>query len=442
MSSGSKGTLYTSVYDLDEPSVAECIQKLITSGTRLFAEYYMIYYGAYSKLKNIYNFYKVYDQWLEITEKEFGEHLRSEQFISILNEYVENCADLHAAMNRMGYPVLMINDFIDQYLRASMTFSNIPVRPYETPHEIARKKDDTRLLRYHSSPKYKTPLLIVYAPINRYHIMDLNADKSIVKNFVSGGFDTFLLDWGEQKNNELTIVDYVSYIDESVEEIKKLTGSNKVTLFGYCWGGVLSVIYAALHNEKLKNLIVQAAPVDFDKDTSILAEWARRFPIDKFVDEFKEMDGHILDLAFLLRSPVRYGFDKYVKFAKKMDDLQFVDNFIRVERWLYDTPDIPGEFFRQFIKDLYKRNLLIQNKMHLNGKIINLKAVTIPLLNIVGVNDDLAPLSASIPLNDGVSSSDKTLLEFPVGHVGLCASSSAHTKLWPQVVKWLQERSA
>jgi len=271
--------------------------------------------------------------------------------------------------------------------------------------------------------------------------MDLNIDKSIVNSFVSGGFDAFLLDWGEQENNELTINDYVNYIDEYIEEIKKLTGSEKVTLFGYCWGGVLSIIYASLNNEKVKNLIVQAAPVDIDKDNSILAEWARKFPTDKFVDEFKEMDGHILNVAFLLRNPVRYTFDKYVKFMQRINDAKFVDDFIRVEHWLYDTPDIPGEFYRQFIKDLYQQNLLIQNKMHLNGKTIDLKMITMPLLNIVGVKDDLAPAPSSVSLNDAVSSNDKTLIEFPVGHVGLCASSSAYTKLWPQVVRWLQERS-
>lgn len=439
--SSSNTSPYTGVYDMDEPSVVESVQKLMISGMQLFAEYWMIYVTVYGKLNTVGYFEKVYDDWLSIIDKEFDNNLRSKQFIDTLNEYVESCIDLHNAMKRMGYPVSMINDLTDQYLRANMVLSNIPHKLYETPHEVVREKDDTRLLRYHLSPRYKTPLLIVYAPINRYHIMDLSAEKSIAKRLVSGGFDTFLLDWGEQRNNNLTIEDYVNYINESIEEIKKLTGAKTVTLFGYCWGGVLSAIYASLHDEKLKNLVLQAAPVDFDKDNSILAEWARRFPVDKFVDEFKEMDGHILDLAFLLRNPVRYGFDKYLKFARKMDDPQFVDNFIRIERWLYDTPDIPGEFFRQFIKDLYKKNLLIQDKMSLNNRIINLKAITVPLLNIVGTKDDLAPPNASTPLNDAVSSKDKKLIEFPVGHVGLCASSSAHANLWPVVVGWLQERS-
>lgn len=429
------------VYDLDTSSVVESTQKVMLSAMRLAGEYWKIYAKAYSKLYPLGNFDKMYDNWLTVIDGELDKHLRSEEFIKTLNEYVENCIALYGAMERSGYPVAIIHELIDSYLRAMMLFSNVPVKPFATPHHIAHSKDDTRLLRYHSSPQYKIPLLIVYAPINRYHIMDLNEDRSIVKRFISGGFDTFLLDWGEQTNNNLAISDYVNYIDESIEEIKKLTGAHKVNLFGYCWGGVLSVIYASLHSGKVKNFLLQATPIDFDKDNSLLAEWARKFPIDKYVDAFKEMDGRILNLGFLMRSPARYTLDKYVKFAQKMDDQKFVDNFIRVERWLYDTPDVPGEFFRQFIKDLYQKNLLIQNKMILNGKSIDLKRIGMPLLSIVGTKDDLAHPTSSAPLMDVVSSKDKQLIEFPLGHVGLCVSSSAHAKLWPQVVKWLQERS-
>jgi polyhydroxyalkanoate synthase subunit PhaC len=78
-----------------------------------------------------------------------------------------------------------------------------------------------------------TPLLIVYAPINRYHIMDLNRGRSIVEKFVSAGFDVFLLDWGLQTNNRPAISDYVDYIDKAVETIRSMTKSDKVNLLGY-----------------------------------------------------------------------------------------------------------------------------------------------------------------------------------------------------------------
>src|SRR5581483_6461469 len=174
-----------------------------------------------------------------------------------------------------------------------------------TKYEIVLKKQDTRLLRYHYYPeqaysqprreyrKYRIPLLMVYAPINRYHILDLAPERSIVNQFVSGGFDVFLLDWGQQKNNKSTIADYVNYIDDYLQEIKKITNSDKVSLFGYSWGGVLSIMYTALHNNRtIKNLIVHSSQADFDKDKTTIVEWMRSFPVDKFIEEFGEMHGH------------------------------------------------------------------------------------------------------------------------------------------------------
>src|SRR5690242_10514514 len=78
----------------------------------------------------------------------------------------------------------------------------------------------------------------------------------------------------------------------------------------------------------------------------------------------------------------------------------------------------------------------------LNGstKTIDVKNITVPLLNIVGTEDDLVQAASSIPLNDLVSSTDKKLIQFPEGHVELCISSHSHTNLWPKVVAWLQKR--
>lgn len=213
---------------------------------------------------------------------------------------------------------------------------------------------------------------MVYAPINRYHILDLAPHRSIVNQFVSRGFDVFVLDWGQQKNNKSTIADYVNYIDDYLQEIKKITNSHKVSLFGYSWGGVLSIMYTALDNNiTVKNLIVHSSQADFDKDKTTIAEWMRSFPIDKFVEEFGEMHGHMIDLAFLMRNPLLHSFDN-IKFALDMqkkvgeDDkdilydnllLRFARDLFRVSVWLHNTPDIQGEFFRVCSEYVSKKSL-------------------------------------------------------------------------------------
>jgi polyhydroxyalkanoate synthase len=116
--------------------------------------------------------------------------------------------------------------------------------------------------------------------------------------------------------------------------------------------------------------------------------------------------------------------------------------FFAVESWLYDSVPIIGKVFEQIINDIYKKNLLIQNKMMLGKNLVDLKKITMPVLNIVGTNDDLVSAESSRSITDIVSSKDKKTLEFPIGHVGLCISKTAHKKLWPEVGKWLKEYSS
>lgn len=294
-----------------------------------------------------------YNDWIRYTDAQFSEQLRSDKFLDSLRKYVESVIVINRyTKKKADYSALsLFDDYVDNTLNnilSSVSDSSIFLSTY---YEVVQKKDDTRLLRYYKSQeqqqrqqqerereehqqqqqllnqaypqegkyKYKTPLLMIYAPINRYHILDLTPDRSIVNQFVSGDFDVFLLDWGEQNNNKSTITDYINYIDDYVEDIKKITNSDKINLFGYSWGGVLSIMYTSLYNDKkdIRNLIVQSSQTDFDKDNTVIAEWMRSFPADKYVEEFGEMHGHIIDLAFLMRNPLIRRFDN-VKFALDM----------------------------------------------------------------------------------------------------------------------------
>ena len=126
--------------------------------------------------------------------------------------------------------------------------------------------------------------------------------------------------------------DYVNYVRDAIQDIKDKTGKNKVSILGYCWGGIIALIYSALNNENVRNLTFMAAPVDFRKDNTILANWARLIDSDQIVDEFGHVYGQVLDIGFLMRNPPRYSFDKYLKLFERYNDKQFVDTFISVEK--------------------------------------------------------------------------------------------------------------
>jgi polyhydroxyalkanoate synthase subunit PhaC len=269
--------------------------------------------------------------------------------------------------------------------------------------------------------------------------MDISQERSVVRSLLSKGLDVYLLDWGYPgwEDSSLSLTDYVNYVRDAIQDIKDKTGKSKVSILGYCWGGIIALIYSALNIENVRNLTLMAAPVDFSKDNTILANWARVIDSDQIVDEFGHLDGQVLDIGFLMRNPPRYTFDKYLKLFERYNDKQFVDDFISVEKWLYDTPIIPGNLYRHIIKDCYKDNLLISNKMKVDGSTIDLKKITVPLLTIVAQDDDLVSPESALAIKDYVSSKDKESLKIVGGHVGLCTSRMAHEKLWPEAAKWI-----
>ena len=314
-----------------------------------------------------------------------------------------------------------------------------------TPSEIIKMKGRFNLLHYKSDlpSKHKTPLLIVYSLINRHYILDLLPKSSVIKNLQSQGFDVYATDWGTPASydKDLSLARYAEeYVENAVEKIKEITGSQKVSLFGYCWGGLFALIYSVTNQDNVKNLILHATPIDIEKQKTTIENWAAHLNADNLVDTFGNVPGWLLNFAFFFRNPVE-NILKYPKYFSEPRTLDEIMQFFTTETWLYDSTPIIGEVYREIVDQIYRQNLLIKNKMRVGTDIINLKNITIPVLNIVGTKDDLVPPSSSKYIMDAISSSDKKLIEFPTGHVGLCISQAAHEKLWPEVGNWLAQRS-
>jgi polyhydroxyalkanoate synthase len=310
---------------------------------------------------------------------------------------------------------------------------------------IETMKGSFKMHHYKSDlvPKHKTPLLVIYSLINRHYILDLLPNVSVIKNLQRQGFDIYATDWGTPKSfdKDLSLETYAEEcVENAVEKIKEITGSEKVSLFGYCWGGLFALIYTSTHQENVKNLILHATPVDIDKDKTIIENWTAHLNADNLVDVLGNIPGWLINLAFLLRNPVE-AMLKYLRYFSEPRSLDEITQFFAIETWLYDSRPIIGEVYRQIVDQVYRKNLLIKNKMKVGSDTINLESITVPLLVIVGTRDDLVPPSASTSVINAVGSTDKKLIEFPTGHVGLCISNMAHEKLWPEVGIWLAQRS-
>jgi len=316
-----------------------------------------------------------------------------------------------------------------------------------TPYEVVYQEDRVKLKHYLpvTETRFKTPLLVVYALINRETMLDLQPGRSVVETFLQQGIDLYMIDWGypTRKDRFLTIDDHVNgYMDTMVDHIRRQHGVDKINLMGICMGGTFSVIYAALHPNKVKNLVTTVTPTNFDTDKGLLHIWMKGVDADRLVDTYANISGDVMNFGFLLLNPARLMLDKYVGFFEHMDNKKFVENFVRMEKWIFDSPDLPGETFRQFIKDFYQRNLLIQSKLEVGGKRVNLKNITMPLINFYGKFDHLVPPEACELLTGRVGSRDTTDVCLDTGHIGIYVSSKCQREFAPRISDWLLERDA
>ncbi len=324
-----------------------------------------------------------------------------------------------------------------------MTFGkDVNVAP--TSREVVWEFGKVKLYRFKSSvtQTIQTPILIVYSLVNRWYMMDLQEDRSFIRNLLNGGADVYLLDTDYPKLAEKykTLEDYIEGdIHRAVGYIQG-AGHSKVNLLGVCQGGTLAVVYAALYPKNIKNLITMILPLDFEIEEGLLFTWARDSDIDNIVSKHASLvPGSFLEHAFKLLKPTA-KFRKYEMVPQLLENEDKLQNFLRMERWISDNPDQAGTAYKQYVKEFYQGNKLIRGQARIANKKIDLKKITMPLLNIYASGDYIVPPSSSKPITQVVASQDKSTYEFGGGHIGLYVGSKSQKELAPKITSWLKER--
>ncbi len=320
------------------------------------------------------------------------------------------------------------------------------VRTGESPKDAVFQVDEVVLYRYRSSTRsIRTPVLIVYALVNRPSIVDLQEDRSLVRALLDRGLDIYLVDWGYAGSMQrwLTLDDYINeYIAECVDFICRTHELPAINLLGVCQGGVLSLCYGALHPARLKTLTTMITPVDFhvvpDAHGGLLNAWAQGLDADLMTDAFGNVPGDLMNFGYLMLRPFQLMIGKYVDMIDSMDDPERLLNFLRMEQWIFDSPDQAGEAFRQFLRDFYQGNKLIKGEVVLGGRQVDLGQLVCPILNLYGLHDHLVPPRSSQALKSVVSSTDYREQGFDTGHVGVYVSSKVQKVLPRLMAEWLQ----
>lgn len=315
-----------------------------------------------------------------------------------------------------------------------------------TPFEVVYTEDKLKLMHYigNAEPSNNVPLLIVYALVNRPYMTDIQEDRSTIKGLLEAGQDVYLIDWGypDAADRYLTMDDYLNgYVHNCVEFICEKHGISALNLLGICQGGAFSLCYSSMHPEKVKNLITMVTPVDFKTPDNMLSHWIQNVDVDLLVDTLGNLPGEMLNWTFLNLKPYQLMGQKYLGMVDVMGDAQNLKNFMRMEKWIFDSPDQAGETFRQFVKDFFQENKLLKGEVQIGKYTIDLKNITMPVLNVYADQDHLVPPDASRALKGAVGSADYSELSFKGGHIGIYVSGKAQKTIPPSIGEWLSARS-
>jgi polyhydroxyalkanoate synthase len=286
------------------------------------------------------------------------------------------------------------------------------------------------------------PLLICFALVNRPYVLDLQPDRSLVRRLLEAELPVYLIDWGDPDEADRR-VDLEQYIEEHlggcVRYLLAAHGVESLNLMGVCQGGVLSLCYAALHPRTVSRLITLTTPVDFHTPDNLLSKWVRGLDT-ALLEASGNVPGELLNGLFLALMPVRLTQHKYVRLLLGSADERSIEDFVRMEKWIFDSPPQAGKALAQFVRWFYQENGFIAGTLCLRDRAVRLADIRVPVLNLYALEDHIVPPAASAALAQHVGSADYSAFAIATGHIGMYVSRAAREEIPARISSWLAQR--
>ena len=327
----------------------------------------------------------------------------------------------------------------------------------ETPADVVFEIDKVRLLHYKPLAKVRTdipPMIICYGLFGRQTMIDLQEDRSLVRNLLMAGIDLYVVDWGNPTRADqfLNFDDYVElYLGSCVEYVYEVYDNKPVNVFGICEGGTFATMLAAFRPELFAGLALAITPIDFHGDQKnfwrgegFLNSWIGNLSkddVDLVIDTHGMLPGEMTGAIFSSLTPITSMTKYNIGLARMEGNEPMILNFLRMEKWIADRPNHPGEAARQWLNDLYRENLLVKGEFEICGDKIDLANITCPVLNIYAEQDHIIPVSCSKALGKFLPKNNYQEIGFPGGHVGVFVSRKAQGVVAGGVVNWLQDKN-
>jgi polyhydroxyalkanoate synthase len=322
----------------------------------------------------------------------------------------------------------------------------------QTPKQVVWTLNKAKLYRYvpvvPEDKRHKIPLIMVFAIMNRPHVLDLRPGHSFVEYMLRHGYDLYLLDWGVPgpEDRNLQFDDYtLEYLPRAIRKLKSVSGSPTFNMLGWCLGALISTMYSALRpNDGLQSLVLLTAPLDFsDKTAGGFSRWTsiEAFHGEKLAEMFGNVPGEIIDYGAKALKPVENFVGSYLNLWDNIDNPKVVESWHAMNTWVRDIIPMAGGAYRQLIHEFYKENRLMAGTLALRGERVDLSKLTAKVLNVIAEGDHITPPCQSEGIMGKIGSTDKELFRVRGGHIGIMAGSGAEKTTWPHIEQWLAARS-
>ncbi len=315
-----------------------------------------------------------------------------------------------------------------------------------TPGKVVLRNELVELIQY--SPQTATvfaePVLIVPAWIMKYYILDLSASNSMARYLVAQGHTVFMVSWKNPtaSDRNLGMDDYLRLgIRDTLDAVTALVPRRKVHAVGYCIGGTLlsiaAAVLAAQGDHRLTSISLLAAQQDFSEpgELSLFISPSQIDMLETAMSRTGVLKSEQMGAAFaLLRS-------------RDLLWTPAVNSYVRGKRdtpndimaWNADGTRMPCRMHTEYLRQLYLNNALARGEFISEGRPVDLSAIRLPMFVVGTETDHVAPWTSVYKARALTRSSDYTFLLTSGGHNAGIVSGPVHPRRRHRVRTWSNE---
>jgi polyhydroxyalkanoate synthase len=317
--------------------------------------------------------------------------------------------------------------------------------PQPNPSRTALTLPGLQLLAY--GRKESAPvLLLVPAPIKRAYIWDLYPEVSVVRRCLAHGLAVYLLEWRDVQDSGVGLADYADRLVAScLDAIAQETGERRVFIAGHSLGGTLAAIFAALHPEMIRGLVLLEAPLKFGEDAGPFGVPVALMPGSGMPQIPPRIPGSFLDLVGVAVAPRSFVQARWLDALSVVGSPRGMLLHLRVERWTLDELSMPGRLFAEVAQQLYREDRFFGGRLIVAGRRASPATLDMPLLAVLRPTSRIVPPRSIEPVLDLAPSRRKQQLLYAgdrgaaLQHVGVLVGETAHRQVWPAILRWFDD---